>query len=462
MIFDDTIAAVSTPPGVGAVGIVRISGKNALTIADAVFRGSVLISQAPSHTIHFGFVVEDQNNEKVDSVLVSVMRSPKTYTGLDTVEINCHGGVVNTRKILQIILSKGARLAEPGEFTKIAFLNGKIDLSQVEAVADLLFAKTEGARKASMSQFLGNLKNEVLRLRSQLIQLCSLLEIDLDFAEENLLAIDHNSVKSQIKIVEDHIRNLLSTYHTGHIIREGAKVTILGKPNVGKSSLLNALLKKDRAIVSEIPGTTRDYIEESLDIDGIPFVFVDTAGIRSTNDDIEIHGIHYSKENLLSSDLVLAMFDLSGTPDDDDMKVMNIVKETAESNKTSQTIFVGNKADISEIVDFERRLNLHTPLVRISAKSQDGIDGLKKKISELFQNDLSFDAPMISRIRHKIALEKSLHSLSIASLSLENRISYEYVALDIRNAVAALSEIVGDVTSDEVLNNIFSNFCIGK
>lgn len=462
MFFEDTIAAISTPLGLGAVSIVRISGNAAFKIADTVFEGSIVLSKADSHSIHYGYLVDPKNGEKIDSVLVSVMRAPKTYTGFDSIEINCHGGMVNTKRVLDLVLSQGVRLAEPGEFTKLAYLNGKMDLSQVEAVADILHAKTEGARRASMSQFMGNLREEIAVLRNQLIQLCSLLEIDLDFAEENLLAIDPNNVKSKLTDVEERTIKLLSTYQTGHIIREGAKVSILGKPNVGKSSLLNTLLRKDRAIVSHIPGTTRDYIEETIDINGIPFTFVDTAGIRDTKDDIEIHGIHFSKENIMSSDLIVALFDISTDLDDDDRKVMNIINEARLNSDTIKVIFVGNKKDLGENIGHLNDLMVLGPVVKISAKSHEGIDDLKTEISNLFQMKTSFSSPMISRIRHKIALENSLKSLAAAKQSLENNISFEFVAMDIRNAITTMSEIVGEISSDEVLDNIFANFCIGK
>ncbi|KAB2879432.1 tRNA uridine-5-carboxymethylaminomethyl(34) synthesis GTPase MnmE [bacterium] len=462
MFLEDTIAAISTPLGIGAVCMVRISGKDSISIADKIFNGRVKPSVAESHSIHFGYLIDPENTEKIDSVLLSVMRSPKSYTGFDSVEISCHGGIVNTKKVLDLVLSQGARLAEPGEFTKLAYLNGKIDLSQVEAIADLIHAKTEGARKASMSQFTGNLRNEVSNLRNQLIQLCSLLEIDLDFAEENLLIIDTMKIKDQLYAVENQIKKLLSTYNTGHIIREGARVSILGKPNVGKSSLMNAMLQKDRAIVSHLPGTTRDYIEETIDINGIPFTFVDTAGIRDTKDDIEIHGIHFSKEIIHSSDLIIAMFDISSPLDADDDRVKNIIHDAVLQNETVKTIYVGNKTDLGEFDRSKFVSDIGSDFIKISAKSQSGIDKLKTKIGVLFNSNVSFSSPMISRLRHKIALEKSLSSLEIAKKSLADNLSFEFVALDIHNAIQALAEIVGDVSSDDVLKNIFSNFCIGK
>lgn len=461
MFFEDTITAISTPIGLGAISIVRITGKASFEIADSIFVGSAIPSKSDSNSIHYGYLIDPESNETIDSVLISIMRAPRTYTGFDSVEINCHGGIVNTRKVLDLVLSRGARLAEPGEFTKLAYLNGKMDLSQVESVADLIHAKTDGARRASMSQFMGNLRDEISVLRTQLIQLCSLLEIDLDFAEENLLAIDRDNVIRIIADVEEQTTKLLLTYQTGHVIREGAKVSILGKPNVGKSSLLNALLKKNRAIVSHIPGTTRDYIEETLDINGIPFTLIDTAGIRDTADDVEIHGIHFSKEIIMSSDLIVALFDISNDLDDDDKKVMDIIREAMANSKTIKVVFVGNKRDLGEKeIDYDL-VNTEN-VVKISAKSHDGIGELKNVISNLYLNNLSLSSPMISRTRHKIAIEKSLDNLASAKHSIINRMSFEFVTLDLRNAIASLSDIVGEISSDDILDNIFANFCIGK
>lgn len=461
MFFEDTITAISTPIGLGAISIVRITGKASFEIADSIFVGSAIPSKSDPNSIHFGYLIDPESKETIDSVLISIMRAPRTYTGFDSVEINCHGGIINTRKVLDLVLSQGARLAEPGEFTKLAYLNGKMDLSQVESVADIIHAKTDGARRASMSQFMGNLRDEISVLRTQLIQLCSLLEIDLDFAEENLLTIDRDNVIRIIADVEDRTAKLLLTYQTGHVIREGVKVSILGKPNVGKSSLLNALLKKNRAIVSHVPGTTRDYIEETLDINGIPFTFVDTAGIRDTADDLEIHGIHFSKENIMSSDLIVALFDISNDLNDDDKKVMDIIRGAMDNSKTIKVVFVGNKKDLGEKNFFYDLVNTEN-VVKISAKSYDGIGELKEVISSLYLNNMSLNSPMISRTRHKIALEKSIDNLASAKHSLINRMSFEFVAFDLRNAIASLSEIIGEISSNDILDNIFSNFCIGK
>jgi tRNA modification GTPase len=462
MIFDETIAAISTPVGAGGVSIVRISGKDALHIADLVFHGKQKPSELQSHTIRYGLFVDPATKEKIDAVLLSIIREPKSYTGLDTVEINCHGGVLNTRRILEIVINHGARLAEPGEFTKISFLNGKMDLSQVEAVADLIHAKTEGARKSSISQLMGSLSSEIADLKSRLLHLCSLLELDLDFAEENLLNIDSSTILGSISEVEFQVRKLLSTYNTGHLIREGARVAILGKPNVGKSSLLNAILMKNRAIVSEIPGTTRDFIEESVDIGGIPFTFVDTAGLRETESQIEKIGIDITREQVENSDLAIFLMDSSEPFDENDKEIVSFLNRLRKADLVRNVIFVCNKTDIKDPDEDCVRSLINEDFMSISATSNFGIDELKNRIRALFENNVSFDSPMISRLRHKTALEKSLVDLADATAALNNKMSFEFVSFDVRKAISCLSEITGEITTKDILDNVFSGFCIGK
>ena len=449
--LDDTITAISTPIGIGGVSVIRLSGKDSITIARRIFSDS--FSKAASHTVHYQTLVDPKTQEKIDSVVVTVFKEPSSYTGLDTIEISCHGGILNSKKILEILIEQGARLAEPGEFTKLAFLNGKIDLAQVEGIADLIHAKTEAARRSSAAQFMGNLSNEIKLLRSELISLCSLLEIDLDFAEENLLDVDRNSVVVKISTVEDRIEALLKTYNFGHVLREGARISIVGKPNVGKSSLLNVLLGRNRAIVSETPGTTRDFIEESIDINGIPFSIVDTAGIRHSKDDIENLGMGFSYELLNNSDLIIVLLDSSSSRDEQDRKVIELVKRVK-----AHVLFVANKADLKNQHDFL----LENKPTYVSAKTGFGINELKDEIYAVFSSTASYDSPVISRLRHKVALEKSLESLSLAKKTIEQKYSFEFAAVDVKNAISHLGEIVGEITNDDVLNNIFANFCIGK
>ncbi|NUM80157.1 tRNA uridine-5-carboxymethylaminomethyl(34) synthesis GTPase MnmE [bacterium] len=462
MIFDDTIAAIATPIGIGGISVIRISGNNAITVADKLFSSSVSLKNVNSHTLHYGKLVDPVSNEAIDQVLISVMREPKTYTGLDTVEVNCHGGILNTQKILDLILRNGARLAEPGEFTKIAFLNGKLDLSQVEAIGDLIHAKTEGARRSSAAQFMGNLSSEIKILREGLINLCSLLELDLDFAEENLLDIKSDPVIKKIEFVEFKILDLLSTYNFGQIVRNGAKVAIIGKPNVGKSSLLNSLLLRNRALVSDIPGTTRDYIEETIDIDGIPFTLIDTAGLRHSEDTVETAGIELTNEILENSDLILLMFDASSELDGNDFSIIKRLKEESTKYKKLHIVFIANKIDRPQISTSHLREVTDSKIIEISAKEKIGIQDLKKHIAKIFSNNLGFNSPVISRQRHKIALEKSLESIQLAKETIKNKMSFEFASIDVHNAISHLGEIVGEIKGNEVLNNIFSNFCIGK
>jgi tRNA modification GTPase len=457
MIPDDTIAAIATPPGVGGIAVVRISGSTAINTAGRIYQGWQSLTESKSHRALFGTIIDPESSERVDSVIVNVFRSPHSYTGEDTVEISCHGGILNSNKILELVLRAGARLAEPGEFTRRAFLNGKMDLTQVEAVADLIHAKTEAARRSSANQVVGLLSDEVKSLRSELIQLCSLIEIDLDFAEENLIDIGRQKILSSIHKAKTRLQKLLETYTFGHLLREGAYVNIVGPPNVGKSSILNALLRKNRAIVSDVPGTTRDYIEEGIDIDGLPVILRDTAGLRESKNTIEAIGIGLTEEHLERADLNMLVVD-SSVPDNPESQMA--------ANKVSKTevpfLVCLNKIDksddnrISELEDRFKRT------IRVSAKTFVGIDKLRSEIRSMLACEVPVDSPVISRMRHKEAISKSLSFLNSAEETVKNGLSNEFASVDVRSAVDSLGEIIGEVTSVEVLNNIFSNFCIGK
>lgn len=453
MEFGETIAAIATAPGVGAVSIIRVVGQNAFQTAEKIFINKTRPMEWQSHTCRVGSLVDPKNGEIIDQVLISCMKAPNSYTGYDTVEINCHGGVLNTKKILELVLALGVRLAEPGEFTRLAFLNGKMDLSRVEAVADLISAKTDAARRASAAQLMGSLADDVRGLRSQLLKLCSLMELDLDFGEENLLEIGANQIKHQIQSVLDHARRLSSTYDSGHLLRDGAKVAIVGKPNVGKSSLLNAMLRKNRAIVSETAGTTRDFIEETVDIGGVPFTFVDTAGVRDTTSEVEFAGIKWSLEHMKMADLILAVFDGSTQKTMDDEILERHLEAVSLESPTTRIIRIANKSDLGTgVVDG----------IPISAKTGDGIEELRATVASEFNLSLSFESPILTRERHKVAIDAAIKCLQSASNSCGDGYSYEFVALDIRNAMIHLGEIVGEVSSEDVINNIFSSFCIGK
>lgn len=457
--MDDTIAAISTPLGVAGISVIRVSGPRAIELVDKVFQGKRRLTDCVSHTMHVGKLVNGPQGEMIDLVVAAIMRGPDSYTGLDTVEISCHGGLINTKKVLDVILATGARLAEPGEFTKIAFLNGKMDLAQIESVASLIHAKTEGARRATIAQFNGGLSAAIKDLRSSLLQVCSVMELDVDFSEEQLLNVDPARVLELIDGIGIRVRQLLGTFDTGRVIREGARVSIVGKPNVGKSSLLNALLQTDRAIVSDEPGTTRDYLEEVIDIGGIPFVLVDTAGMRSTTNKVELAGIKQAFRLVQKSDVIVCVFDISRTCEDDDVQVIRRLNEEQEQNPSCHVVYVGNKSDIG-VSETWRPMGLD--ITPISAVTGHGIDDLKNRLTEIYMKNTAFESPMISTIRHRDALQKCVTHLDHAKEALTAGQSFEFVAVDFRAAINSLGEIIGEITNQDILDNIFSHFCIGK
>ncbi len=462
MLFEETIVALSTPPGRGAISIIRITGIKSIEIADRIFIGKQRLIEAKSHTVHFGKIIDSDCHETIDTVLVSVLKTPNSYTGFDTVEINCHGGSINTEMIIEVILKNGARLAEPGELTKLAFLNGKIDLTQVEAVADIIHSKTRRAHRSSVSQYLGGLSNHIKEIKTRLLNIASLIEMDVDFADEQLLDINRSNLIGEIQISIESIKSLLSTYTHGHLLRDGAKIAITGKPNVGKSSLMNSLLNKNRAIVSEIPGTTRDYLEESIDINGIPFNLIDTAGLRCTENPVEKTGIDKTKEQIETADLVLLMVDASNQLDQNDNKAIEIISEYHKTEIEKKIIIVKNKIDIQNVIEDNFFTTLGCEEVSISAEKMIGLDELKDLIQKLFSDNVSPDSPHISNIRQKVSLENCVASLEHSLNGLNNDISFEFIALDIRNALDCTREILGEISNDDILNNIFKNFCIGK
>ncbi len=462
MIFNETIVAISTPPGRGAIAIIRLTGNRAIQITDSIFSGKVKLNEVKTRTIHFGKIINPDNGETIDHVLVSIFRAPNSYTGSDVVEINCHGGYINTEMILNLIVNNGARIAGPGEFTKLAYLNGKIDLTQVEAIADIIHAKTHKAHRTFISQYSGVLSEELNHIKNHLINTASLIELDIDFADEQLLQIDNEKIIGEINEAYTSVHNLLLTYQNAHLIRDGAKICIVGKPNVGKSSLMNILLQKNRAIVSEFPGTTRDYLEESIEINGIPFSIIDTAGLRHTENPVEQTGIIAAKDQIRESDLVLFVIDASQPADDNDQKVFATIQEFHQIDLEKKIIIVKNKSDIGNVIKENFFRNLDCKEVLLSAKNMTGLEDLKDTIKDLFRINYPYDAPIVSNIRHKIALESCLLHLDHAKESFHQNISFEYISLDIRNAIDSLKEILGEITSEDILKNIFSNFCIGK
>ena len=447
---EDTIVALATPPGIGAISVIRVSGPETFIKVDKVFQGKKKIVDSPSHTIHYGKII-NSNNEIVDDVLVSVFRAPNSYTGEDSVEISTHGSQLIVEKIISLLVEQNIRLAEPGEFTKRAFLNGKLDLAQAEAVADIINSRTEASLRGARNQLDGILSKKVDYLREKLINTSSLIELELDFAEEDIELLPIDEILKNINEIENEIENLLNTFSFGRVIRDGVNVALVGKPNVGKSSLLNYLLKEARAIVSEIPGTTRDVIREELTIEGILFRLHDTAGIRMTEDLIEKEGVLRSRNVVKEADIVLFLNDVETGFDE------GLFQEILSLNQEEKILKVVNKIDLKKIND--NRFD-----VGISAKTGEGIDKLFQKLKEktIGTNIYTEKTAIVSNVRHYNALKKAKEHLMHAKNFISEKLTGEFIAVDLRNAENSLSEIIGKVTTDDILNNIFSKFCIGK
>ena len=456
----DTICAIATPIGEGGISIIRISGNNALDMASSIFRpkNKQDIKNMKTYTMRYGNVINAENNEIVDDVILSYMKGPYSYTGENVVEINCHGGVVATNRVLNEIVKAGARLSEPGEFTKRAFLNGKIDLSQAEAVIDIIRAKTELSMKSAIMQSKGSLSKEIGELRKYLLNILALIEYAVDFTEDDEDIIDDNllyQIKDGINKTIERIKKLLKNADEGKIIRDGLNMVIVGKPNVGKSSLLNALLKEKRAIVTDIPGTTRDIIEEYINIDGIPVRIIDTAGIRDTEDTVEKIGVERSKEKIEEADLVVLMMDSSREVEDEDKLIIDAVKD-------KKYITLLNKIDLNRKISDDIIGNLRN-IIEISAKNEIGIDNLKDKIKELFfDGEIDSESLIISNTRHKQALYRALENCTIALEKIQSNEFLDLISIYITSGMRALGEITGDELEEDLLNKIFSEFCVGK
>jgi len=464
---NDTIAAIATPPGEGGISVLRLSGPEAVHVASKGFRGKSDLGTVGTHTAHYGGF-EDQDHLHIDDVVATVFREPASYTGEDVVEISCHGGVYVTRRILEALLHLGARHAAPGEFTKRAFLNGKLDLSQAEAVADLIHAKSERSHRASLRQLKGELSGRISELRDRLIETTGLLELELDFVEDGLEFTDKENLNRQIESAVSLVTGLLASFKTGKLYRDGVKVVLAGMPNVGKSSILNALLRENRAIVTDIPGTTRDTIEESLVIQGLAFTVVDTAGLRETVDRVEAEGVKRSHDQVKSSDLLLLILDLSRPTESEEVALaQRLVKDLKQ--ESTPVVLVLNKKDLvqgsnGEIAAATERIQAQAT-VRVSALTGEGIKELEET---LFHTALRTGSHIeesnvtVTNTRHYDALLRASESLRAARESLEKGESSEFIALDLRGALDSLGEITGVVTTDDILNDIFSKFCIGK
>ncbi|MEO0113978.1 MAG: tRNA uridine-5-carboxymethylaminomethyl(34) synthesis GTPase MnmE [candidate division WOR-3 bacterium] len=447
--WNDTIAAIATPPGIGGIAVIRLSGNSALTIADKIFVGK-RPTQCPTHTIHYGKIINPKNQMIIDTVLLSVFRKPKSYTGEDMVEISCHGGTFVADTILKILLEQGARLAQPGEFTKRAVLSGRMDIVQAEAILDLVNAKTETARRSALSQLVGTLSKVIEEIGNELKDILCLTENALEF-EENERINPIKKIHRALKKVENKIGRFISKGESERFLREGALVVIVGKPNVGKSSIFNCLLERERALVTEIPGTTRDSLEERTIIGDTLIRLVDTAGIRQTKGKVEALGVVKTYDYLKAADSVLAIFDNSKPPTYEDKMVLEAIKE-------KRCLFVLNKIDLKSKFSFTNLPGINgQKVIRTSARYNQGISELKKALAKLFQakNDSEY---FITNRRHIEALRQAQNALVRAQK--ENYL--ETIALEIRIALDALGEITGKVTNEEILNQIFAQFCIGK
>ncbi len=457
--MNDTIAAIATPRAQSAIAMVRLSGDEAQTIAQMVFRPSNVSDELNHKTLSHGLIYEDE--EVLDEVLISYFKSPHSYTGEDMVEITCHGGVFLSERILNHLIKNGARSAMPGEFTQRAYLNGKMDLAQAEAVADLIQANTETARRVAMYQLEGALSRYVDSLKAELLHFCSLIEIELDFGDEDVELASRDKLKVLLNKVQGSILNLLKSYQRGRICREGITLAIIGRPNVGKSSLLNAILEKERAIVTDIPGTTRDTVEDVLDIEGVLFRVVDTAGIRNTDDPVENEGVKRAKQAAEKSDLVLLVVDASENIHQDDIELIEWIRDNQKD-----AIVILNKTDLpaKTFEDNECFRIVESPMIRLSALTNDGIEFLVNTLKDMaVEGQFPHEGEIIlTRARHKEALDKALVNINHAIESMEEGLSQEFLSLDIRSAMDALSGITGETTSDDILNHIFSNYCIGK
>lgn len=458
--MDDTIMALATPSGAGAIAVIRMSGKDAFSIADQVFRakGRKNISEAESHTIIFGDILDGA--ELVDEVLVSVFRNPKSFTGEDSVEISCHGSSFIQKRILNLLSKNGCRMAKPGEYSMRAFLNQKMDLSQAEAVADLIASSSEAAYKVAMHQMRGGFSSELKVLREELLHFASLIELELDFAEEDVEFADRTQLTVLINRIISKIDQLIGSFELGNVIKEGVQVAIIGEPNAGKSTLLNALLNEERAIVSDIAGTTRDTVEDELVIEGIRYRFIDTAGIRETSDSIESLGIERTMQKTEQADVVMFLFDVSTyTPE----RLRSEIKElkTRKSNLEDRLILVANKTDrTSEPLD--QKFADFNP-VFISAKAKTGIEELKLRLTDFVNlSALKEDQTIVTNTRHIEALSGAKKSLLEVLKGFDSQMSGDLVAIDIRRSLFHLGEITGEITTDDLLGNIFSKFCIGK
>jgi len=457
----DTIVGISTPPGEGAIGIVRMSGDKAMAIIKQLFinKNKEVVESFENRKLTYGMIVDGE--DIIDEVLVACMKAPHTFTREDIVEINCHGGVVPIRRIVEALLKQGCQMAEPGEFTKRAFLNGRLDLAQAESIMDMISAKTAKGFDVAFQQMEGALSKTVRELREELLKILAHVEVNIDYPDEDIEELTYADLLKDLKTIQPKIDHLLSSSEAGRIIRDGLSTVIVGKPNVGKSSLLNALLKESRAIVTEIAGTTRDIIEEYLNIDGIPIKIVDTAGIRETDDIVEKIGVERSKEFFNKADLVLVMLNAGEALTDEDREILSFIHDR-------EVIVLVNKTDLDPQIDYDELAGLlgnhKERIIKISVTTGDGIESVEKEISSLvYKGDVKKDEnTYVTNIRHKDALERASQSIADAIGSTEIDMALDFIEVDIKNTYEYLGEISGDTLEENVIDKIFSNFCLGK
>ncbi len=461
---DDAIVALATATGIGAIAVIRVSGKRTFEIVGAVFlskgKTKKRISDLPSHSIHFGWIKDE--DQTIDEVLISVFRNPNSYTGEDVIEISCHGSVFIQQQIIQLLIKHGARSAQPGEFTLRAFLNGKMDLSQAEAVADLIASDSSTSHDLALKQMRGGYSSEMKRLRDQLINFASLIELELDFSEEDVEFADRKKLSDLISSIKSHISNLITSFELGNVIKEGIPVVIAGKPNVGKSTLLNALLNEERAIVSHIAGTTRDTIEEEIVLSGIKFRFIDTAGIRETSDAIESIGVNRTMEKINQSPVLIYLFDVNETTSASLKNDLDELKKNIHA-ADYEIILAGNKIDTQNSEQIKKEFESSGDVILISAKERSNLNLLTSSLLEQINiGALKMNDSIVTNVRHIEALQKTNEALQNVLEGLEGKLSGDFLSSDIRSALYHLGLITGEVTTDTLLENIFSKFCIGK
>lgn len=455
----DTIAAISTPIGEAGIGVIRVSGDQAVEIIDKIFYGKKSLSETKTFHARYGYIIDYHSQQKIDEVICLLMRAPHSFTTENVVEVSCHGGIVPLRRILQTILNTGARLAEPGEFSKRAFLNGRIDLAQAEAIIQIITSRTEKGMEIALKQLEGGLSEKISNIRQKLILIMAHLEAALDFPEDEIEGFAEAEVMDRVSDILFEVEKLIKSAQSGKIYREGIQTIIIGRPNVGKSSLLNRFLQEQRAIVTEIPGTTRDVIEEMINLEGIPLRLVDTAGIRETEDIIEKIGVERSKEFLNQADLVLLVLDSSQALTQEDRKIIKLVKDKKVITVINKTD-LPQKLNISELFEVLKTDNI----VYTSLLEDDGLDELRDQIVELiFGGEVYTNEDMIiSSLRHQRALEDSFQSLHQAKESLESNLPYDFVTIDLKAALNFIGQITGETLTEDIIDQIFAEFCLGK